>query len=175
MKQTDDPNDISMMLRAYMVAKANPDRTRNKAVGAILVNGGLILAEGFRKSESPHGVYASRTFHAEEVALLAAGSSALGATLYCTLEPCTIRAKHPTWYPSPPCCQLIEVAGVVRVVIGLVDDDFGSGGTQYLEKRGIVVEQCSGIDVPKFRALTQNETVADEEKHKLHQFRSSLG
>ena len=74
----------------------------NPLVGAILVKGRRIIAEGYyRKFGGPH---------AEIMALKKAGARARGATLWSSLEPCTIAAK------TPPCTGAIIAAGVKKVI-----------------------------------------------------------
>ena len=55
--------------------------------------------------------------HAEASALAKAGTSAAGATLYTTLEPCSHRGR------TPPCADAIVAAGIARVVVGIRDPD----------------------------------------------------
>jgi diaminohydroxyphosphoribosylaminopyrimidine deaminase / 5-amino-6-(5-phosphoribosylamino)uracil reductase len=55
--------------------------------------------------------------HAEAMALAAAGELARGATLYCTLEPCSHQGR------TPPCTESIIDAGVARVVVAIEDPD----------------------------------------------------
>ncbi len=49
------------------------------------------------------------------MALAEAGLLAGGATLYCTLEPCSHHGK------TPPCADALVAAGVARAVIALGD------------------------------------------------------
>ncbi|MCC5953036.1 MAG: bifunctional diaminohydroxyphosphoribosylaminopyrimidine deaminase/5-amino-6-(5-phosphoribosylamino)uracil reductase RibD [Acidimicrobiia bacterium] len=74
--------------------------------------------------------------HAEVNALAAAGDAARGATLYCTLEPCS---HHGT---TPPCADAIIDAGIARVVVALVDPDphVAGAGLDRLGAAGIAVE-----------------------------------
>lgn len=92
------------------------------------------MAAGSRRSVSPRpwvgavvvtddgrsfrGATAGRTGpHAEVVALDAAGAAARGATLYCTLEPCS---HHGT---TPPCADAVVAAGIRRAVVAIEDPD----------------------------------------------------
>src|SRR5690606_69776 len=73
--------------------------------------------------------------HAEAMALAAAGEAARGATVVCTLEPCSHQGR------TPPCADALVAAGVARVVVGLRDP---------LERdraRGVEVLRAAGIEV----------------------------
>jgi diaminohydroxyphosphoribosylaminopyrimidine deaminase/5-amino-6-(5-phosphoribosylamino)uracil reductase len=78
-------------------------------VGAVIVDAaGNELAAGYSRETDP-------VVHAEEAALakLPAGDRRLaGATMYSTLEPCSVRSSRPA-----TCTQLILTAGLARVVI----------------------------------------------------------
>ncbi len=73
--------------------------------------------------------------HAEAVALGAAGRKARGATLWCTLEPCSHHGR------TPPCADAIIAAGIERVVVGVSDPDPLVAG------EGIARLRDAGIDV----------------------------
>jgi pyrimidine deaminase RibD-like protein len=84
------------------------------SVGAVLVGAGGagVLATGFSR-EVPGNT------HAEEVALLklreaGRNAAAAGATLYCSMEPCSRRLSG-----KRPCAALLVEAGVARVVVAI--------------------------------------------------------
>lgn len=87
-------------------------------VGAVLVRDGCLLAEGHNLTVST----ADPTAHAEVVAIRR-GAARQGdwrlenATLYCTLEPCTL------------CCGAILLARVPRVVYAAPDPKAGMAGS----------------------------------------------
>ena len=74
--------------------------------------------------------------HAEVVALAAAGDAARGATVVCTLEPCSHTAV------TGPCADALIAAGVARVVVGIEDPDHrvAGQGIERLRAAGIAVE-----------------------------------
>ncbi len=114
----------------------------NPCVGAIIVKGGKVVGKGYhRKAGTPH---------AEVHALAAAGAASRGATLYVTLEPCSHIGR------TPPCCEAVAAAGIVRVVVGMEDPNplVQGRGTRYLLERGISIvsgvleESCREINRP---------------------------
>jgi diaminohydroxyphosphoribosylaminopyrimidine deaminase/5-amino-6-(5-phosphoribosylamino)uracil reductase len=100
---------------AALAARARPLRRPNPAVGAILVKQGVVVGRGWT---APGG-----RPHAEAVALAQAGTAALDATLYVTLEPCAHASER-----GPCCADLLIEAGIARVVVGVTDPDPRTAG-----------------------------------------------
>jgi len=119
--------DERWMRRAIAVAESARGTTSpNPFVGAVVVADGVEVATG---ATAPVGGP-----HAEPRALAAAGTRALGATLYATLEPCTHHGR------TPPCTDAIVAAGVARVVIGMADTSpVAAGGAERLRACGLDV------------------------------------
>ncbi len=119
-----------MMRRALVLARKGQGRVEpNPAVGAVVVDdSGRVLGEGWHQQFGGP--------HAEVHALAAAGSSANGATLFVTLEPCCHFGK------TPPCSKAIIGSGIRRVFIAIRDPapHVDGGGLQELRKAGIEVE-----------------------------------
>lgn len=116
------------MRRALALARRGWGQTApNPMVGAVLVNDGVVVGEGFHaKFGAPH---------AEAMALGAAGEHARGATAYVTLEPCAHEGK------TPPCADALIAAGVSRVVVAVADPNpLARGGAERLRAAGIGVE-----------------------------------
>lgn len=111
----------------------------NPAVGAVIVNNGVVVGRGYHKKAG--------TPHAEVNALMDAGVQAAGATLYVTLEPCNHTGR------TPPCTQAIIRSGIAKVVIGMADPNprVAGGGASYLVSQGIEVH--SGVLERQCRAL----------------------
>lgn len=101
-------------------------------VGAVIVGSdGLELARGYSR-EDP-----DKKLHAEGAALAKVGGTLHRATIYSTLEPCSVRASS-----SESCAQLIiEKTGIVRVVYAVTEPLFlqnGQGG-EVLRAAGLAV------------------------------------
>ena len=73
--------------------------------------------------------------HAEAIALELAGRTALGSTVYVTLEPCSHQGR------TPPCADALIEAGVRRVVVGVEDPDprVAGAGVDRLRRAGVEV------------------------------------
>jgi diaminohydroxyphosphoribosylaminopyrimidine deaminase/5-amino-6-(5-phosphoribosylamino)uracil reductase len=78
--------------------------------------------------------------HAEVHALREAGEAARGATLYCTLEPCSHVGR------TPPCVERILESGVARVVAAVEDPNPLVAGRGFLRLRqsGVAVDIGAG-------------------------------
>jgi len=106
----------------------------NPSVGAVVVDESgevpVIVAQG---ATQPGG-----RPHAERVALEAAGTSARGAALYVTLEPCAARSSPEH---GPSCTDLIAAAGIGRLVLSVPDPSpFAAGqGPERFGRLGIPV------------------------------------
>ena len=81
------------------------------SVGAVIVDGGTIVAEGYSRQETTAD-------HAEEAALRRLGGATATMTLYSSLEPCGQRASRPA-----SCASLILAAGIPRVVYAWAEPD----------------------------------------------------
>lgn len=117
------------MRKALQLAERGRGLTSpNPMVGAIIVDpDGVIIGRGAHEfAGGPH---------AEVHALNAAGTRARGATLYCTLEPCSHTGR------TGPCAPLVVAAGMVRVVVATEDPNPLVAG------RGLQLLRGSGIDV----------------------------
>jgi diaminohydroxyphosphoribosylaminopyrimidine deaminase / 5-amino-6-(5-phosphoribosylamino)uracil reductase len=136
--------DEAYLERALELAERGRGRTApNPLVGAVLVNDGEIVGEGWHERAGEA--------HAEVVALEAAGERARGATLYVTLEPCAHHGR------TPPCADALVEAAVGRVVAAAGDPNplTNGAGLERLEAAGIPVELAGG-DL-EWRARVQNE------------------
>jgi diaminohydroxyphosphoribosylaminopyrimidine deaminase/5-amino-6-(5-phosphoribosylamino)uracil reductase len=124
-----DAKDDAYMLRALELARRGLARAHpNPLVGAVVVQGGRIVGEGFH-------IYDRRT-HAEPMALADAGTNARGATLYANLEPCCHTGR------TGPCTAAILAAGVRRVVTAMPDPNpvVSGRGIRQLRRAGVQVD-----------------------------------
>jgi diaminohydroxyphosphoribosylaminopyrimidine deaminase/5-amino-6-(5-phosphoribosylamino)uracil reductase len=117
-------------MRAAIAAAAEvrTNTAPNPWVGAVVAStDGSVIATG--ATQPPGGP------HAEREALRRAGDAARGATLVCTLEPCSHHGR------TPPCVDAIVEAGIARVVVGIEDPDPRVAGS------GIATLRAAGVDV----------------------------
>jgi diaminohydroxyphosphoribosylaminopyrimidine deaminase/5-amino-6-(5-phosphoribosylamino)uracil reductase len=122
--------DQDYMRRAIELAVKGMGWTNpNPLVGAVIVKEGRIIGEGY------HRKYGE--LHAERNAIASLTESAVGATMYVTLEPCCHYGK------TPPCTEAILENGIGRVVIGSADPNpkVAGKGARLLEKAGVLVEE----------------------------------
>jgi diaminohydroxyphosphoribosylaminopyrimidine deaminase / 5-amino-6-(5-phosphoribosylamino)uracil reductase len=124
-------NDARFMGLALDLARRALGRTApNPPVGAVIVQDGVVVAEGWTQ---PPG-----QAHAEPHALAAAEAAGVqlrGATMYVTLEPCCYHGR------TAPCTDAILRVGISRVVVGTVDP------FPLVAGRGIAQLQAAGLDV----------------------------
>jgi diaminohydroxyphosphoribosylaminopyrimidine deaminase / 5-amino-6-(5-phosphoribosylamino)uracil reductase len=117
------------MRRAIEHARRGLGRTTpNPVVGAVVVSDeGVVLGQGAHEfAGGPH---------AEINALDEAGADGRGATLYCTLEPCSHTGR------TGPCSERIIAAGIRRVVAAM-EDPF-----PLVSGRGFAALRTHGIEV----------------------------
>jgi diaminohydroxyphosphoribosylaminopyrimidine deaminase/5-amino-6-(5-phosphoribosylamino)uracil reductase len=126
--------DLLYMERALFHAARGRGRTSpNPMVGAVVVSADRVVV-GQGHHERAGGP------HAEVHALAAAGPRARGATLYCTLEPCSHQGR------TGPCVTRIVDAGIARVVAAVEDPNplVRGQGFAFLRARGVDVEVGPG-------------------------------
>jgi diaminohydroxyphosphoribosylaminopyrimidine deaminase/5-amino-6-(5-phosphoribosylamino)uracil reductase len=117
------------MRRALRLAERGRGGTSpNPMVGAVIVDDeGVVVGRGAHEfAGGPH---------AEIHALNDAGARARGATLYCTLEPCTHTGR------TGPCAPRVVEAGIRRAVIAVEDPNPVVAG------KGIALLRAQGVEV----------------------------
>ena len=133
------------MERALQLALNGEGRVSpNPMVGAVIVNRGKIIGEGFHAFYGgPHAeVNAINSVKPEDKHLLK------DSTIYVTLEPCAHHGK------TPPCANLIVNTGIPNVVIGSLDPNplVAGKGVKILEdaginvRRGIKEKECVNLN-----------------------------
>lgn len=115
-----DADDVAHMRRALQLAMHARDAENEVPVGAVLVRGNQIIGLGWNRNITLH----DPTAHAEIQALRAAGEKVAnhrlsGATLYVTLEPCSM------------CAMAMIHARIARVVYAAVDPKTGAAGSVF--------------------------------------------
>ena len=134
---------VDYMARALALAERGRGGTSpNPMVGAVIVDDeGVVVGRG-------HHEFAGGP-HAEIRALNDAGPRACGATLYCTLEPCSHTGS------TGPCAPRVADAGVKRVVFATGDPNplVNGSGAALLRSRGVDV--LSGLLEAEARDLNR--------------------
>lgn len=117
-----------MALALRLAEKGRGTAGPNPMVGAVVVKDGEIAGTGYHRQFGGD--------HAEVEALREAADLARGATLYCTLEPCSHFGK------TPPCVNRIIDSGIAKVVIGTLDPNplVNGRGVKILREHGVEVE-----------------------------------
>jgi diaminohydroxyphosphoribosylaminopyrimidine deaminase/5-amino-6-(5-phosphoribosylamino)uracil reductase len=137
------------MRRALLLAARGRGRTSpNPMVGATIVDrDGTVIGDGWHQQAG--------TPHAEIHALAAAGARSAGATLICTLEPCSHHGR------TGPCVDAILAAGIARVVAAVQDPNpqVAGQGLAKLEAAGVEVIRdveraaATALNAPFFAAV----------------------
>lgn len=121
--------DQQMMRRALELAALGRYTTQpNPRVGCVVARDGRIVGEGWHRK--------SGEWHAEPLALNAAGEAARGSTVYVTLEPHCYHSR------TPPCTDALIRAGVRRVVCAVLDPNpqVHGAGVEQLRAAGVQVD-----------------------------------
>ncbi|NEQ97194.1 MAG: bifunctional diaminohydroxyphosphoribosylaminopyrimidine deaminase/5-amino-6-(5-phosphoribosylamino)uracil reductase RibD [Cyanothece sp. SIO2G6] len=142
--------DQIMMQRCLALAQQALGQTApNPLVGAVVVQAGQVVGEGFHPAAGQP--------HAEVFALRAAGDRAQNATVYVNLEPCNHQGR------TPPCTEALIQANVAKVVVGMVDPNplVAGGGIARLRQAGIEVQ----VGVEEAACQNLNEAFVHRIRH----------
>ncbi|CAA6689762.1 MULTISPECIES: bifunctional diaminohydroxyphosphoribosylaminopyrimidine deaminase/5-amino-6-(5-phosphoribosylamino)uracil reductase RibD [unclassified Lentimonas] len=128
MTLADQPHEVFMARALELARRAWGQTHPNPMVGAVIVEQGQIVAEGWH--------HAAGQPHAEIEALRGLGRKpAGGATIYVTLEPCSTCGR------TGACTSAILEAGIRKVVVGAVDPNPDHAG------QGLALLREAGVDV----------------------------
>jgi len=135
------------MRRAIALAMKGIGTTHpNPRVGAIVVNNGMVVGEGWH--ERPGEA------HAEVIALQQAGDKARHGELYVTLEPCAASGR------TPACTDAIRKAGIRHVIFASSDPNPAmAGGAKILQAAdidvaaGVLADEADALNIPFFHYL----------------------
>lgn len=134
------PDERTQLIRACELAvRGRGQVSPNPSVGAVILREGQVVGEGWHEGPGLP--------HAEPVAIAAAGDRTRGATLVCTLEPCSHTGR------TGPCTQAVIDAGIRRVVIGALDplERTRGEGVRILREAGVEVAVADGEDAVRAR------------------------
>lgn len=123
-------NDEKYIRRCLQLAVKGKGYTMpNPLVGAVIVDNGEIIGEGYHKRYGDS--------HAEVNAInsVVDRSRLKTSTIYVSLEPCAHYGK------TPPCADLIIRSGIPKVVVAIVDSNPSVSG------RGIKMMEDAGVEV----------------------------
>lgn len=132
-------NDRDFLLEAIELSRRAPPAESAYSVGALIVGArGDVLATGYSRERG-------RQSHAEHVAIekaLERRASLDGATLYSSLEPCSVRGSG-----AVTCTARILDAGIARVVFAMREPPV------FVEGHGAEVLAISGVEVVEIAEL----------------------
>jgi tRNA(adenine34) deaminase len=143
----DDASYMDMALRESEEALVRGDRP----VGAVVVKDGVVLCSGQNRYASSGDVL----LHAETDAIrrgtqLHGAGALVGATVYCTMEPC------------PMCAWAMHLAGIRRVVLGLRHATLGRTdmGSYSVESFGAM----TGVSYERTTGVREAECLAQRQR-----------
>ena len=137
---------LRFMKRAIELGEQVRNKTGdNPWVGCVIVSGEKILGEGYTHPPGEAHAEADAIRNAE-----AQGYSLTGATLYCTVEPCSFRGRRPS------CAKTIVEKQISHVVISIRDPhpQVNGEGIRLLREGGITVTE--GVEEQLVRCSLQD-------------------
>lgn len=136
------PLDKKMMQHALsLAAQGKNSASPNPRVGCVLTQTDTIVGAGLHlQAGLPH---------AEINALKQAGTQAIGATAYVTLEPCSHFGR------TPPCVNALIEAGVKRVIIAMQDPNPLVSGQGLTQLKDANIEVAVGLLENEARQLNR--------------------
>ncbi len=113
----------------YLASKGGGNVKPNPKVGAVIVEGGEIIGEGY------HRQFGESHAEVNAVASVSDLERLKSSTMYVSLEPCAHYGK------TPPCAHLIVRSGIPKVVVAIADPNPAVSG------KGIKILRDAGIEV----------------------------
>ncbi|MFP4089707.1 MAG: bifunctional diaminohydroxyphosphoribosylaminopyrimidine deaminase/5-amino-6-(5-phosphoribosylamino)uracil reductase RibD [Cyclobacteriaceae bacterium] len=123
--------DQKYMQQALTLARQGDGHVSpNPMVGCVIVKDGQVIAEGWHKQYGQAHAERDAVDNMEDPSLLQ------DSTVYVNLEPCSHYGK------TPPCCELLILKKVKRVVIANIDPNplVNGLGIRKMQEAGIEVE-----------------------------------
>ncbi|TRZ94523.1 MAG: bifunctional diaminohydroxyphosphoribosylaminopyrimidine deaminase/5-amino-6-(5-phosphoribosylamino)uracil reductase RibD [Rhodocyclaceae bacterium] len=135
--------DHAFMARALQLAQRGLyTTTPNPRVGCVIVRNDLVIGEAWHeKAGLPHAEAGALG------AIVGAGDTAIGATAYVTLEPCSHFGR------TGPCADALIEAGIVRVVAAMPDPNPLVAGKGLARLAAAGIEVASGLLEAEAREL----------------------
>jgi len=130
-------DDERLLRDAIALSRAAPPSESAFSVGCVIARDGDVLATGYSRERGARS-------HAEAIALEKAaelGRDVRGATLYSSMEPCSVRASG-----AHDCAAYIIDAGIARVVFALREPPV------FVDGHGAEVLARAGVDVVELGA-----------------------
>jgi pyrimidine deaminase RibD-like protein len=140
----DDLTFMRLAIRESRESVQEPGRPDpSPRVGVVIVKDGSIIAQAHRNERGEHGEYVALQKH------LGGRGTAVGSTVYTTLEPCTERGPGKT-----PCAEWLIQNAVAKVWIGILDPD------PRIQGHGVRNLQAARIEVQMFPIALNREIEA---------------
>lgn len=146
-------NDIKYMRRCLDLAvKAEGSTYPNPLVGAVIVNEGRIIGEGYHlRAGGPHA-------EVNAIALVKDKTLLPSSVMYVNLEPCSHFGK------TPPCADLIISEGIKKVVVGTIDSNEKVSGRGIQKLRAAGCEVITGVLEEESRFINRRFFTFHEKK-----------
>lgn len=149
--------ETRFMVRALELAKLSvPLAKTNPPVGAVIVKNHQIIGEGFHRGPGfPHAEIEALNDVRKK------GFSALGATLYVTLEPCCHEGQEKR---TPPCTKALIDADFASIVVACLDPNPRVNGGGVGQLRHVGMEVITGVLEEEAQSLLRHFQVSIKRK-----------
>lgn len=133
-----------MRLALRIALRARGQTSPNPMVGALLVNRGKVIGQGWHhRAGGPHAeIEALRDAQSR-------GNDPKGSTLYVTLEPCCTHGR------TPPCTDAIKSSGIKRVIVAATDPNPAHSGKAFRLLARVGIKVVHGLLAEEAVALNE--------------------